>query len=128
MTELIHRNLEQMRAQAIKETQERKKQESNFQTKVDNLSGHNVGGLYDIRSILKSQQFKEQSNHYSVQQASDELEDLLTANRIYTLKNVTNDFIKKVSGRDGDSFTIRETGKFISELINKVKEKYEIKN
>ncbi len=128
MTELIHRNLEQMRAQAIKEAQDRRKQESNFQAKVDNLSGHNVGGLYDIRSILKSQQFKEQSNHYSVQQASDELEDLLTANRIYTLKNVTNDFIKKVSGRDGDSFTIRETGKFISELINKMKEKYEIKN
>jgi len=128
MTELIHRNLEQMRTQAIKEAQDRRKQESNFQAKVDNLSGHNVGGLYDIRSILKSQQFKEQSNHYSVQQASDELEDLLTANRIYTLKNVTSDFIKKVSGRDGDSFTIRETGKFISELINKVKEKYEIKN
>ena len=128
MTELIHRNLEQMRAQAIKEAQDRRKQESNFQAKVDNLSGHNVGGLYDIRSILKSQQFKEQSNHYSVQQASDELEDLLTANRIYTLKNVTSDFIKKVSGRDGDSFTIRETGKFISELINKMKEKYEIKN
>ena len=128
MTELIHRNLEQMRTQAIKEAQDRRKQESNFQAKVDNLSGHNVGGLYDIRSILKSQQFKEQSNHYSVQQASDELEDLLTANRIYTLKNVTNDFIKKVSGRDGDSFTIRETGKFISELINKMKEKYEIKN
>ena len=128
MTELIHRNLEQMRAQAIKEAQDGRKQESNFQAKVDNLSGHNVGGLYDIRSILKSQQFKEQSNHYSVQQASDELEDLLTANRIYTLKNVTSDFIKKVSGRDGDSFTIRETGKFISELINKIKEKYEIKN
>ena len=128
MTELIHRNLEQMRAQAIKEAQDRRKQESNFQAKVDNLSGHNVGGLYDIRSILKSQQFKEQSTHYSVQQASDELEDLLTANRIYTLKNVTSDFIKKVSGRDGDSFTIRETGKFISELINKVKEKNEIKN
>ena len=127
MTELIHRNLEQMRTQAIKEAQDRRKQESNFQAKVDNLSGHNVGGLYDIRSILKSQQFKEQSNHYSVQQASDELEDLLTANRIYTLKNVTSDFIKKVSGRDGDSFTIRETGKFISELINKIKEKYEVK-
>ena len=128
MTELIHRNLEQMRTQAIKEAQDRRKQESNFQAKVDNLSGHNVGGLYDIRSILKSQQFKEQSNHYSVQQASDELEDLLTANRLYTLKNVTNDFIKRVTGRDGDSYTIRETGKFISELINKMKEKYEIKN
>jgi len=95
MTELIQRNLEQMRAQAIKETQERKEQ---------------------------------QFNHYSVQQASDELEDLLTANRMYTFKDVTNDFIKRVTGRDGDSYTIRETGKFISELINKMKEKYEIKN
>ena len=94
MTELIHRNLEQMRAQAIKETQERKEQ---------------------------------QFNHYSVQQASDELEDLLTTNRMYTFKDVTNDFIKRLTGRDGDSYTIRETGKFISELINKFKEKYEVK-
>ena len=95
MTELIHRNLEQMRTQAIKEAQER-----------------------------KGQQF----NHYSVQQASDELEDLLTTNRMYTFKDVTSDFIKRLTGRDGDSYTIRETGKFISELINKMKEKYEIKN
>ena len=51
----------------------------------------------------------------------------MTANRMYTFKDVTNDFIKRVTGRDSDSYTIRETGKFISELINKMKEKYEIK-
>jgi hypothetical protein len=32
-----------------------------------------------------------------------------------------------ITGKDYDSYNIRETGKFISELINKMKEKYEIK-
>ena len=76
---------------------------------------------------LRAKVIKEQKNHYSVEQALSELEELLTANRMYTFKDVTNDFIKRVTGRDSDSYTIRETGKFISELINKMKEKYEIK-
>jgi hypothetical protein len=48
-------------------------------------------------------------------------------NRLYTSKISTYEYIKKVSGREPDSFNIRETGKFISELINKIKEKYEVK-
>jgi hypothetical protein len=91
------------------------------------MSKHNVGGLYDVRAILKSKQFKEQQNHYSVEQARSELEDLLQANRLYKFTDMTSDFIKKISGRDGDSYTIRETGKFISELINELKLKYEVK-
>ena len=128
MTELIHRNLEQMRAQAIKEAQDRRKQESNFQAKVDNLSGHNVGGLYDVRAILKSQQFKEQKNHYSTEQAMNELEDLLSANRLYKFKQETLDFIMTITGKDYDSYNIRETGKFMSDLIIKLKEQYDIKD
>ena len=91
------------------------------------MSKHNVGGLYDVRAILKSQQFKEQKNHYSVQQAEDELENLLQANKLYMFKQFTFDYIKKVSGNEPDSYNIRETGKFISELINKMKEKNDIK-
>ena len=125
---LIPMNVEQLRTQAIKNQQDKIQEQKNYQAKIDSMSKHNVGGLYDIRSIIKSQKFKEQMNHYSVEQALSELEELLTANRMYTFKDVTNDFIKRVTGRDGDSYTIRETGKFISELINKMKEKYEIKN
>ena len=127
MTELIHRNLEQMRAQAIKETQERKEHQNNFQTRVDNLSKHNVGGLYDIRSIKKSTQLKEQKNFYDVRVAEEELENLLQANQLYTMKDEIMNYIKKITG-ETDSFNVRETGKIISSILNKFKEKHEIKN
>ena len=127
MTELIHRNLEQMRAQAIKEAQERKEHQNNFQTRVDNLSRHNVGGLYDIRSIKKSTQLKEQKNFYDVRVAEEELENLLQSNQLYTMKDEIMNYIKKVTGGT-DSFNVRETGKIISSILNKFKEKHEIKN
>ena len=127
MTELIHRNLEQMRAQAIKEAQERKEHQNNFQTRVDNLSKHNVGGLYDIRSIKKSTQLKEQKNFYDVRVAEEELENLLQTNQLYTMKYEIMNYIKKVTGGT-DSFNVRETGKIISSILNKFKEKHEIKN
>jgi tRNA(Ser,Leu) C12 N-acetylase TAN1 len=127
MTELIHRNLEQMRAQAIKEAQERKEHQNNFQTRVDNLSKHNVGGLYDIRSIKKSTQLKEQKNFYDVRVAEEELENLLQTNQLYTMKDEIMNYIKKITG-ETDSFNVRETGKIISSIINKFKEKHEIKN
>ena len=127
MTELIHRNLEQMRAQAIKEAQERKEHQNNFQTRVDNLSKHNVGGLYDIRSIKKSTQLKEQKNFYDVRVAEEELENLLQANQLYTMKYEIMNYIKKITG-ETDSFNVRETGKVISSILNKFKEKHEIKN
>ena len=127
MTELIHRNLEQMRAQAIKEAQERKEHQNNFQTRVDNLSKHNVGSLYDIRSIKKSTQLKEQKNFYDVRVAEEELENLLQANQLYTMKYEIMNYIKKITG-ETDSFNVRETGKIISSILNKFKEKHEIKN
>ena len=91
------------------------------------MSRHDVGGLYDVRAIMKSQQFKEQQNHYSIDMAMSELEELLQRNRLYKFKDMTVDFIKKVSGRDVDSFNVRETGKFLSELINEIKLKHDIK-
>ena len=104
------------------------KQQEDYQAKLDSMSKHSVGGLYDVRTIMKSKQFKEQKNHYSTEMAMSELEDLLSANRLYKFKQATLDYIMKVTGRDYDSFNIRETGKFISELINELKERYEIKD
>jgi len=123
---LIQMNAEQMRRQAMKNQEDKLAEQKNYQAKLDSMSKSNVGGYYDIRSIMKSQQFKEQKNHYSVQQAESELEDLLQVNRLYEFKQPIFEYIKKVSGNDPDSFSIRETGKFLSEIINKVKEKYEI--
>ncbi len=123
---LIPRNIEQMRRQAMKNAEDKLAEQKNYQAKIDSMSRTNVGGLYDVRQIMKSQQFKEQKNHYSVQQAESELEDLLQVNRLYEFKQPIFEYIKKVSGNEPDSFNIRETGKFISEIINKIKEKYEI--
>ena len=124
---LIPMNVEQMRRKALENSQAKLQQQKDFKNQVDNMSRHDVGGLYDVRAIMKSQQFKEQKNHYNLEQARSELEDLLQANRLYKFSYETEEFIKKISGREADSYTIRETGKFISELINEIKAKYEVK-
>ena len=127
MTELIRMSAEQMRRKGIENAEQKRKQEQDYQAKIDNMSKHNVGGLYDIRAIKKSAQFKEQQSFYNLQNSLDEMEDMFQANRLYKFKEVTEAFIKKITGRDLDSFTVRETGKFISELIKEIKLKYEVK-
>ena len=127
MTELIRMSAEQMRRKGLENAELKRQREKDYNMKIEQMSKHNVGGLYDIRAIAKSKQFKEQQNHYNVEQARSELEDLLQANRLYKFTDITSDFIKKISGRDGDSYTIRETGKFISDLVNEIKLKYEVK-
>ena len=67
-------------------------------------------------------------NFYNTSQARSELEEMLQSNRLYKKSDVVIDFIRTLSGRDEDSFTIRETGKFLSDLINELKLKYEIKD
>ena len=67
-------------------------------------------------------------NFYSTSQARSELEDLLQSHRLYTKNDEVINFIRTLSGRDEDSFTIRETGKFLSDIINELKLKYEIKD
>ena len=124
---LIPMNVEQMRRKALENSKAKLQQQKDFKNQVDNMSRHDVGGLYDVRAIMKSQQFKEQKNHYNLEQARSELEDLLQANRLYKFSYETEDFIKRISGREADSYTIRETGKFISDLVNEIKLKYEVK-
>ena len=125
---LIQMNAEQMRRQAMKNAEDKIQQQKDYQAKIDSMSRSNVGGLLDVRAILKSQQFKEQKNHYSTEQAMNELEDLLSANRLYKFKQETLDFIMTITGKDYDSYNIRETGKFMSDLIIKLKEQYDIKD
>ena len=66
-------------------------------------------------------------NFYNTIQARSELEDMLQSNRLYQKSDVVIDFIRTLSNRDVDSYTIRETGKFLSNLINELKLKHEIK-
>ena len=66
-------------------------------------------------------------NYYDTEQAEDELFNMLQSNHLYMMKDRTLDFIKQISGKSGDSYNIRETGKFLSDLINELKIKYKIK-
>ncbi len=66
-------------------------------------------------------------NYYDTEQAEDELFNMLQSNSLFKMKDTTLDFIKKITGQSGNSFTIRETGKFLSDLINELKIQYEIK-
>ena len=127
MERLIQMNVEQIRRQGMKNAELQRKREKEFDNQVQSLSKHNVGNLYDVRAIAKSRQFKEQQSHYSTEQALSELEDLLQANRLYKFSDETTQFIKKVTGRDYDSYTVRETGKFINSIIDELKAQYEIK-
>ena len=127
MTELIRMSAEQMRRKGLENAELKRQREKEYNMKIEQMSKHNVGGLYDIRAIKKSKQFEQQKNHYNIEQARSELEDLLQANRLYKFSFETEEFIKRISGREADSYTIRETGKFISELINEIKLKYEVK-
>ena len=67
-------------------------------------------------------------NYYDTEQAENELFDMLQSNRLYQMKDTTLEFINQMTGEFGDSFTIRETGKFLSNIINELKLKYEIKD
>ena len=67
-------------------------------------------------------------NFYNTPQARSELEDLLQSHRLYQKNDEVINFIRTLSNRDEDSFTIRETGKFLSDLINELNLKYEIKD
>ncbi len=127
MTGLVSKNIEQLRREGIKNAEVKRQREKDYQTKIDNMSKHNVGNLFDVRSIAKSRQLQDQKNFYSVEQSLLELEELLQSTRLYSFKEKTTDLIKRISGRDGDSYTIREMGKFISELVNELKLKYEVK-
>ena len=42
-------------------------------------------------------------------------------------KQYVLDFIKQITGKCSNSYTIRETGKFLSDLINELKIQYNIK-
>ena len=51
---LIRKGIEQIRREGIENAQAKIKQQEEYQAKVDSMSKHNVGGLYDVRAILKS--------------------------------------------------------------------------
>ena len=66
-------------------------------------------------------------NYYDVSRAEDELFDMLQSNRLYSEAQLVLDFIKDITGDNNDSYKVRKTGKLLSDLFNKIKIKYDIK-
>ena len=66
-------------------------------------------------------------NYYDVTIAEDELFDMLQSNRLYSEAQLVLDFIKDITGDNNDSYKVRKMGKLLSNLFNKIKIKYDIK-
>ena len=118
---ILQRGIEAIRREAMRKTQEKLKEQKHFQSKVDAMSKHDVGSIYDVRAIAKSKQFKEQDNHYSTEMAMTELETLLSKESIIQHKQKYLDYLKTTGRPEFDSFQIRELGKLISEIAIDVK-------
>ena len=80
-----------------------------------------------IEQSVKQIRKENLKNYYDTEQAEEELFDMLQSNRLYKMKDTALDFIKQITGKTGNSYTIRQTGKFLSDFINELKIQYEIK-
>ncbi len=125
---LIPMNTEQLRRQAIKNAEDRREQERQYQAKVEQMSKHNVGGLYDIRAIKKSNQFKEQKVYFDTDKVNAEFEDMLTYNRLITKKQNFLDHLKSLGHSSTDAHSMRLWTRIVDEIIGDVKLAYDIKD
>ena len=125
---LIPMNTEQLRRQAIKNAEDRREQERQYQAKVEQMSKHNVGGLYDIRAIKKSNQFKEQKVYFDTNKVNAEFEDMMTYNRLITKKQNFLDHLKSLGHSATDAHSMRLWTRIVDEIIGDVKLAYDIKD
>ena len=125
---LIAMNTEQLRRVAIKNAEDRREQERQYQAKVEQMSKHNVGGLYDIRAIKKSNQFKEQKVYFDTDKVTAEFEDMLTYNRLITKKQNFLDHLKSLGHSATDAHSMRLWTRIVDEIIGDVKIAYDIKD
>ena len=125
---LIPMNTEQLRRQAIKNAQQKLEEQKNFQTKVEQMSKHNVGGLYDIRAIKKSNQFKEQKVYFDTEKVNAEFEDMMTYNRLITKKQNFLDHLKSLGHSSTDAHSMRLWTRIVDEMLGDFRLAYDIKD
>ena len=125
---LIPMNTEQLRRQAIKNAEDRREQERQFQAKVEQMSKHNVGGNLDVREIMKSNQFKEQKVYFDLDKVNAEFEDMMTHNRLITKKQNFLDHLKSLGHSTTDAHSMRLWTRIVDEMIGDVKLAYDVKD
>ena len=124
---LIQRNVEQLRREGIKNAQKRIDEEKAFEAKVEALSKHSVGGLYDLNEIKKSAELKQTRNFLDDDQAREELQMLLSRFGLHRFEAQVMEFIKIISGQEPTSYTIRKSAEFIDSLLTEYSVKHGIK-
>ena len=122
MTGLIRMNAEQMRRKGLENAEAKRQREKDYINQMEKMSKHDVGGLYDIRAIAKSKQFKEQKNYYDPHQAEKEFSDMLQSYGMFGESQKWIDYIKE-SGKSLDSFQLRLLGKRLSDMVETMKAK-----
>ena len=80
-----------------------------------------------VQQSVKQINKENHKNYYDVTRAEDELFDMLQSNRLYSEAELVLDFIKDITGDNNDSYKVRKMGKLLSNLFNKIKIKYDIK-
>ena len=98
MTGLIRMNAEQMRRKGLENAEAKRQREKDYINQMEKMSKHDVGGLYDIRAIAKSKQFKEQKNYYDPHQAEQEFRDMFQSYGLYSEADGWLDYLKKTRG------------------------------
>jgi len=106
----------------------KEEQQKSYQAKLDQMSKHNVGGLYDIRAIKKSKAFKEQKEYFDIKKVEAEFEDMMTYNRLITKKQNFLDHLKSLGHSATDAHSMRLWTRIVDEIIGDVKLAYDIKD
>ena len=116
---LIQMNVEQMRRKAIKNAEDRREQEQQYQAKVEQLSKHNVGGYFDLRTIKNSKSTKMiNEKYYDKERIEEKFESFLGYHGLYKVRNIIEERVRKVNGGDLTVFGIEEEMKYLDDVLN----------
>jgi len=121
---LIPRNIEQMRRLAVEE--HKKKHEPRFINRTQQ-SNYMSPMKIDIASMRNSVAEQKINNYLSIDVAEEELTSTLTHYQMIKMKERVKDFIRNVTQKTPDSFTLRKTAEFISDFINQYNIEKDIK-
>jgi hypothetical protein len=116
---LIPMNTEQLRRKAIKNAEDRREQEQQYQAKVEQLSKHNVGGYFDLRTIKNSKSTKMiNEKYYDKERIEEKFESFLGYHGLYKVRNIIEERVRKVNGGDLTVFGIEEEMKYLDDVLN----------
>jgi hypothetical protein len=116
---LISMNTEQLRRKAIKNAEDRREQEQQYQAKVEQLSKHNVGGYFDLRTIKNSKSTKMiNEKYYDKERIEEKFESFLGYHGLFKVRNIIEERVRKVNGGDLTVFGIEEEMKYLDDVLN----------